>query len=80
MLLGGVAIDDRLVRRLATIVGRSLGNKLDHALLFRAQIVALTRDEKEAILAALEHAPPELEAVRELLLSDEQWRLRGRLP
>jgi hypothetical protein len=79
MLLGGVAIDDRLVRRLATIVGRSLGNKLDHALLFRAEIVALTRDEKKAILAALEGAPPELEPVRELLIADEQWRLRGGL-
>ena len=79
MLLGGVAIDDRLVRRLAVLVGRPLANKLDHALLFRAQIVALTVDEKKAILAALEKAPPELEPVRELLVADAQWRLRGRL-
>jgi len=78
MLLGGVAIDDRLVRRVATIVDRPLASKLDQALLFRAQIVALTVDEKKAILAALEKAP-ELEPVRELLIEDEQWRLRGRL-
>ena len=45
----------------------------------RAQIVALTREEKEAILQALEHAPPELQPVRELLLADESWRLRRRL-
>ena len=79
MFLGGVPVDDRLVRRLAGILGRPLGSKLDHALLFRAQIVALTRDEKEAILQALEHAPPELEPMRELLLADESWRFRRRL-
>jgi uncharacterized protein (DUF1778 family) len=79
MLLGGVAIDDRLVRRLAAILDRRLGNKLDHALLFRAQIVALTREEKEAILAALEKAPPDLEPVRELLAAEAQWRVRRRL-
>jgi len=79
MLLGGVAIEDRLVRRLAEIVDRRLGNKLDHALLFRAQIVALTREEKDAILGALEQAPPELEPVRELLTTDAQWHARRRL-
>jgi hypothetical protein len=79
MLLGGVPIDDELVRRLAAIVGRPLAGRLDQALLFRAQVVALTRDEKEAILAALVQAPPELEALRELLVADERWRLRGRL-
>lgn len=79
MLLGGVPIDDRLVRRLSEILDRRLGNKLDHALLFRAQIVALTREEKDAILAALEKAPPDLEPVRELLTADAQWHVRGRL-
>lgn len=80
MLLGGVPIDDQLVRRLAGILGRPLASKLDQALLLRAQIVALTRDEKKAILAALEEAPPDLEAVRELLISDAQWhRQCGRL-
>lgn len=79
MVLGGVPIDDRLVRRLAAHVGSPLGSKLDHALLFRAQIVALTRNEKEAILAALESAPHELDELRELLRADENWSLRRRL-
>jgi len=52
---------------------------LDRALLFRAQIVALTRDEKMAILAALEKAPPDLEPVRKMLIADAQWHQRGRL-
>ena len=79
MLLGGVPIDDALVRRLSTILGRPVGDKLDRALLFRAQIVALTRDEKMAILAALEKAPPDLEPVRKMLIADAQWHQRGRL-
>jgi len=51
-----------------------VGWKLEQALLFRAQIVAMTRDEKRAVLAALEQAPAELEELRELLLADENWR------
>jgi hypothetical protein len=79
MLLGGVPVDDQLVRRLTMVLGRPVGDKLDRALLFRAQIVALTRDEKMAILEALEKAPPDLEPLRESLMADAQWHLSGRL-
>jgi cytochrome c-type biogenesis protein CcmH/NrfG len=80
MLLGGVSVDDRLVRELAAILERPLGRRLEQALVFRAKIVALTREEKEAILATLERAPGELEEVRRLLLADDSWREgRGRL-
>jgi hypothetical protein len=79
LLLGGVPIDDALVRRLSTILGRPVGDKLSRALLFRAQIVALTSDEKMAILRALEKAPSDLEPVREMLLADEQWHQRRRI-
>ena len=57
MLLGGVDVDDRVVRDLAAILDRSLGNKLESALVFRAKIVGLTTEERRRILAALEHAP-----------------------
>jgi hypothetical protein len=50
------------------------GAKLEQAVLFRAQIVAMTRDEKTSVLAALERAPAELAEVRELLFADENWR------
>jgi hypothetical protein len=79
MLLGGVPSDDQLVRRLTTGLGRPVGDKLDRALLFRAQVVALTRYEKMAILAALEKAPPELEPLRESLMADAGWHLSDRL-
>jgi len=80
MIMGGVWVDDVVVRRLAAkLERRPLGRKLEQALLFRAQVVAMTRDEKETVLSALEGAP-ELEDVRTLLLADDNWRgSRGRL-
>ena len=79
MLLGGVAVEDRLVRELAAVLDRPLGAKLEQALLFRAKVVGLTREERSAVLAALEKAPAELQVVRDLLLSDDNWRLHKRL-
>ena len=79
MLLGGVAVEDRLVRDLAAIVDRSLGAKLEMALLLRAKVMGLTREERAAILAALEKAPAELRGVRDVLLSDDNWRPHKRL-
>ncbi len=73
MLLGGVEVGERIVGELAAIVSGSLRGKLETALLFRAQIVGLTREERAAVLSALENAPA-LEEVRELLLADAGWR------
>ena len=78
MLLGGVQVDDRVVRDLAAIVDRSLGNKLESALVFRAKIVGLTTEERRRILAALEQAPAGLQAIREVLLTSDAWRFRDR--
>ena len=80
MLLGGVALEDRLVRELVSIVDKSLGAKLETALLFRAKIVGLTKDERAAVLRALEHGPADLRHVLDLLLADDDWRLNRRLP
>jgi len=80
MIIGGVWVDDRHVREIAAIVKRPVGWRLEQALLFRAQVVAMTRDEKRAVLSALEQAPAELEEVRALLLADENWREGGIAP
>jgi hypothetical protein len=79
VLLGGVEVGERVVRELAAIVDGSLRGKLETALLFRAKIVGLTREERAAVLSALERAPGELQAVRELLLADDGWGSRERL-
>jgi hypothetical protein len=76
MLLGGVSVEEGLVRKLAAILDRPLENKLTQALLFRASIVALTQDEKAAVLRALERAPAEFDCLRDHLIAD--WRIHHR--
>lgn len=73
MMVGGVWVDDRDVRALAAIVDRQLGRRLEQALLFRAQVFAMTWEEKRAVLSALGRAPGQLQEVRELLSADESW-------
>ena len=80
MVIGGVWVDDRHLRELVPILERSVGRRLEQALLFRAQFIALTSDEKRAVLAALERGSAELNDVRELLLADENWRTGSGLP
>jgi hypothetical protein len=75
MLVGGVPIDERLLRELARVVDRKLARRLDTALLYRAQVLGLTVDERAAILKALETPPPGLEELRATLLQDPRWRL-----
>jgi hypothetical protein len=74
VLLGGVDVDDRVVRDLAASLDRSLGNKLESALVFRARIVGLTTEERRRILAALEQAPAGFQAIGQVLLTSEAWR------
>ena len=73
MVLDGVSIRDRVVRDVAAVVGKPLAQKLEQALFFSAEVVALTRTEKDAVLAALERMPWEYEEVRELLLAGDRW-------
>ena len=54
MVLDGVSVDDRVVREIAAVVGKPLAQKLEQALFFSAEVVALTRTEKDAVLAALD--------------------------
>jgi len=53
MLLDGVLVEDRVVRELTAIVNRRLAQRLQQALFFSAEIVALTREEKAEVIAAL---------------------------
>ena len=77
MVLDGVSIHDRVVRDVAAVVGKPLAQKLEQALFFSAEVVALTRTEKDAVLAALERMPWEYEEVRELLLAGDRWGESG---
>ncbi|HET9288771.1 MAG TPA: hypothetical protein VFO26_14550 [Gaiella sp.] len=77
--MGGVPIDERLLRELARVVDRKLAQRLDTALLYRAKVLGLTVAERESILKALENPPPGLEELRAILLQDSRWRLSERL-
>lgn len=78
-MLSGVSVDDRLVRDLAALVGKPLGSKLESALRFRAKIVGLTKEERAAVLRALENPPAELRELRDVLVADDNWKLNQRL-
>lgn len=74
MLVGGVPIDDRLLRELARIVPPTLARRVDTALLYRAKVLGITVAEREIILAALEDAPADLAELRGVLLRELEWR------
>ena len=74
MLVGGVPIDDRLLRELARIVPPTLARRVDTALLYRAKVLRITVAEREIILAALEDAPADLAELRGVLLRELEWR------
>ena len=73
MVLDGVEVDDRVVRELAAVVDRPLAQKLERALFFRAKIVALTRDERDAVTAAMNGDRREPTDVRDRLSAPARW-------
>ena len=77
MVLDGVSLDDRVARDLTAVLERPLGQKLEQALFFSAEIVALTRGERVEVLAALDRMPWEFDEVRKLLLAGDSWGRSG---
>jgi len=73
MVLDGASLDERVVRDLAAIVDKPLKEKLERALFFSAEIVALTFHERVAVLRALDGAPWRFEDVRERLMDCDTW-------
>jgi hypothetical protein len=74
VLVGGVPVDERLLRRLADVVPPALARRLDTALFYRAAVLGLTAAERRAILAALENPPSGLENLQATLVQDPAWR------
>lgn len=73
MVLDGVSLDEQVVRELAAMVEKPLREKLERAMFFSAEIVALTFLERVAVLRALDGAPWRFEDVRERLLDCDTW-------
>ncbi len=69
MMLDGVSVDARIVRQLAARVERPLREKLERALFFSAEVVALTSSERTEVQTAFERLPWEYEDARDSFLA-----------
>ena len=73
-MLGGVEVGEQIVGDLIRIVDRPLARKLDMALRLRARMVGLSSHERRDVLAGLADAQGDLLSLREVLLTDPNWR------
>ncbi|MCZ7587627.1 MAG: hypothetical protein M5U27_01920 [Gaiella sp.] len=73
MVLEGVSLDERVIRDLAALVDKPLREKLERALFFSSEIVALTFHERVAVLRTLDGAPWRFDEVRARLMDCETW-------
>ena len=72
MVLDGVSRDDRVVRDLTAFLESSSAESSSWRCCFSAKIVALTHEERLAVLAALDRSPWEFEEVRDLFLAGDR--------
>jgi hypothetical protein len=80
MMLAGVPVPDRDVLELAGLVRDAgfddVAEKLEVAYDRETIVLALTIDDREAILRALDDAPESLAQFRGVLLREHEWRVR----
>jgi hypothetical protein len=79
VLLCGVPVEDRRVLQIAGLVGQRLGSKLVTAYRLRHGVVALSAEEREELLAALDDPPAGLAELRAALLAEHVGRVRDGL-
>jgi hypothetical protein len=73
--LAGIPVQAGLVRELADRVGEPTATTLRQALEREQAVIALTIDEREQILRALEDCPPPLAELRGFLVCEHEWRV-----
>jgi hypothetical protein len=74
-MLAGVPVDTEFVRELIDRVDEPTAGQLEGALDAGRAVVALTVQDRERILRALEDCPDELAELRGVL-REHEWRLR----
>ena len=78
MYLAGLRIEDEDVRELITLVDEPTRSFLEKSLALDSEVVALTIEDRERILWALDDVRTEaLTELRGVLLQEHEWRLRG---
>jgi hypothetical protein len=79
LLLAGLPVPDRLVLELAECLRlegiTDTAERLEDAHMSGRDVVALTIDDREAILHALERCPYGLAELRSVLLLEHEWRV-----
>jgi hypothetical protein len=76
MMLAGLFVRPELVRTLAALVYEPTASVRELALDRKIAVVALTIDDRERILRALDDPPAGLEELRGVLLREHEWRVR----
>lgn len=80
MYLAGLRIPDEDVRELIQLVDDPTRSLLEKALGLETEVVALTIDDRERILWALDDARTDaLAELRAVLVQEHEWRVRARL-
>lgn len=79
MMLAGIPVSNDLVRELATLVDEPTATLLQRALELRTLVVALTIEDRERILRALDDPSDGLAELRAVLLLEHEARVRDGL-
>jgi uncharacterized protein (DUF1778 family) len=76
MMLAGLRVSPDLVRELAAIVDEPTATVLERALEVETVVLALSIEDRERILRALDDPPAGLAELRGVLLQEHEWRKR----
>ena len=77
MYLAGLRLSDKDVRELITLVDEPTRSFLENALALEGEVVALTIEDRERILWALDDVRTDaLAELRGVLLQEHEWRRR----
>jgi hypothetical protein len=76
MMLAGIPVVPDLVRELADLVDEPTASVLERALETEVTVLALTIEDRERILRALDDPPDGLADLRGVLLREHEWRRR----
>ncbi len=76
MMLAGLTVRAELVRTLAEIVDEPTATLLEQAVEREVVVLALTIEDRERILRALDDPPAGLAELRGVLLVEHDWRVR----
>jgi hypothetical protein len=77
--LAGVPVRNELVKVPANLVDEPTATLLHAALERKTAIIALTIEDRERILRALDDPPESLAELRGVLMREHEWRVRERL-